>query len=103
MTRRRSAGLVATGVVALLLGLVLLVTPTGVHHSGNCGSVLVPRHPTLNNDDTLEEQVLADHDCPEERHFRAVAAGLAVVGGIAVAGVGLRGFEGVADEELLGQ
>lgn len=76
----------AAGVVALLLGLVLLVTPTGVHHSGNCGSVVAPRHPDLNHDDTLVEQVLADHDCPEERHFRAVVAGLAVVGGVGVAG-----------------
>ena len=83
-------GLVATGVVAMVLGFVLLVTPTAVHHSGNCGSVLAPRHPTLNNDDTLEEQVLADHDCPEERHFRAATAGIAVAGGAGVAVVALR-------------
>lgn len=89
MTRQRNRGLVATGVVALLLGLVLLVTPMGTHHSGNCGSVLVPLHPVLNNDDTLEEQVLADHDCPEERDFRAVAAGLTTAGGVAVALTGL--------------
>ena len=78
----------ATGVVVLVLGVVLLVTPTGVHHSGNCGSVVAPRHPTLNHDDTLDEQVLADRDCPEERHFRAVVAGLAIVGGVVVVVIG---------------
>ena len=75
----------AAGVVAVVMGLVLLVTPTGVHHSGNCGSVVAPRHPTLNNDDPLIAQVLADHDCVEERRFRAATAGLAVAAGAAVA------------------
>jgi hypothetical protein len=75
--------------VAVVLGLVLLVTPTGVHHSGNCGSVVAPRHPTLNNDDTLDEQVLADRDCPEERHFRAATAAVVVAAGAGVAVVAL--------------
>jgi len=80
---------VATGVVAVVLGVVLLVTPTGVHHSGNCGSVVAPRHPTLNNDDTLDEQVLADHDCPEERHFRAASSAVVVAAGAGVTVVAL--------------
>jgi hypothetical protein len=80
---------VATGVVAVVLGFLLLVTPTAVHHSGNCGSVVAPRHPTLNNDDTLDVQVLADNDCPEERHFRAATAGVVVAAGAGVAVVAL--------------
>jgi hypothetical protein len=77
--------MVATGVVAIVVGLLLLVTPTGVHHSGNCGSVVAPRHPTLNNDDPLIAQVLADHDCPQEREFRAVSAAVVMAVGVAVA------------------
>ena len=81
--------MVATGVAAVVLGLVLLVTPTGVHHSGNCGSVVAPRHPTLNNDDPLIAQVLADHDCLQERHFRGASAGVVMAGGAAVAAVAI--------------
>lgn len=81
-------GLVATGIVAVVVGALLLVTPMGTHHSGNCGSVVAPRHPTLNNDDTLQEQVLADHDCPTERRFRGVVAVVVIAGGVAVATVG---------------
>src|SRR4051812_12443576 len=84
MSGTRRWGLVWAGAIAVVLGLVLLVTPTGVHHGGDCGSVIAPRHPTLNNDDTLEEQVLANEDCPGERHFRAAVAGVAIAGGVAV-------------------
>ena len=88
MNSSRSWGLVVAGIVAVVVGALLLVTPIGVHHSGNCGSVVAPSHPTLNNDDTLEEQVLADHDCPAERRFRGGAATVVIAGGIAASAVG---------------
>ncbi|HZQ84711.1 MAG TPA: hypothetical protein VFA83_07725 [Acidimicrobiales bacterium] len=88
MERARGWGLVATGIVAIVVGAVLLVTPMGTHHSGNCGSVVAPRHPTLNNDDTLQEQVLADQDCPAERRFRGVVAVVVIAGGVAVTALG---------------
>jgi hypothetical protein len=84
MSGARRWGLVWAGAVAVVLGLALLVTPTGVHHGGDCGSVVAPRHPTLHDDDTLEEQVQANNDCPGERTFRAGVAGVAMVGGVAV-------------------
>lgn len=88
MSGTRGRGLVAAGIVAVVVGALLLVTPMGTHHSGDCGSVVAPRHPTLNNDDTLQEQVLADQDCPAERRFRGVVAVVVIVGGVAVAVAG---------------
>ena len=88
MSGTRRWGLVWAGAVAVVLGLALLVTPTGVHHSGDCGSVAAPRHPTLHNEDTLEEQVQANNDCPGERTFRAAVAIVAIVGGVAVIVIG---------------
>ena len=88
MNSSRSWGVVAAGVVAMVVGALLLITPIGTHHSGNCGSVVAPSRPTLNNDDTLEEQVLADHDCPSERRFRAGAAAIVIAGGVAAGVVG---------------
>jgi hypothetical protein len=82
--------LVWAGAAAVLMGLVLLITPTGVHHDGNCGSALAARHPVLRNDDLLEEQVAADGDCVGERRFRALSAAVAVAGGTVVIIVGSR-------------
>jgi hypothetical protein len=88
MRAGRDFAVVWVGVVAVLIGLLLLLTPTGVHHDGVCGSVLAPRHPGLRADDLLEEQVTADADCPTERRFRAVTSAVTVGGGLAVIGVG---------------
>jgi hypothetical protein len=89
MSNGRRWGLVWIGGVAVIIGLLLFVTPAGVHHSGVCGSVVSHRHPLLNNEANLEEQVQADADCGGELAFRAWMAGLVSVGGAAVAIAGV--------------
>ena len=91
MTGGQATTTVWVGAIGVLLGLVLLVTPTGVHHDGSCGSVLAPRHPVLRSQDLLQEQVSADGDCRGERRFRAAVGGLAATTGLGVAAVGVVG------------